>query len=233
MCFASIRIGLYDSVKQTYSNLLQNVGLGGSVIVRLLAGSTTGAMAVACAQPTDVVKVRMQAQKAGTQRYKGVIAAYRTIAQQEGMKGLWKGTSPNIARNAIINCCELVTYDMIKEKILATQLLPDSLPCHFLSATGAGFIATVVGSPVDVVKTRFMNSPQGTYSGVINCAMVMFKNEGFKAFYKGFTPSFTRLVTWNIVMFVSYEQLKKAIMNRREQKLLPTLEIKRNTQRYM
>ena len=95
------------------------------------------------------------------------------------------GTSPNIARNAIINCCELVTYDVIKEKILASQLLSDSMPCHFLSATGAGFIATLVGSPVDVVKTRFMNSAQGTYSGVFNCAIVMFKREGFKAFYKG------------------------------------------------
>ena len=75
---------------------------------------------------------------------------------------------------------------MIKEKILATKLLSDSLPCHFLSATGAGFIATLIGSPVDVVKTRFMNSANGTYSGVFNCAMVMFKNEGFAAFYKGY-----------------------------------------------
>lgn len=67
--------------------------MGGGIVVRLLAGSTTGAMAVVCAQPTDVVKVRMQAQKAGTRRYNGVIAAYRMIAQQEGMKGLWKGRS--------------------------------------------------------------------------------------------------------------------------------------------
>lgn len=95
------------------------------------------------------------------------------------------GTSPNIARNMVINCCELVTYDMIKERILAWQLMNDSLPCHFVSATGAGFIATVIGSPVDVVKTRFMNSATGTYSGVFNCAMTMFKNEGFSAFYKG------------------------------------------------
>lgn len=63
---------------------------------RLLAGSTTGAMAVAFAQPTDVVKVRFQAQvrlpeSGGVKRYNGTLDAYRTIARVEGIKGLWKG----------------------------------------------------------------------------------------------------------------------------------------------
>ena len=93
--------------------------------------------------------------------------------------------TPNIARNAIVNCSELVSYDLIKEAILKYQLLSDNMPCHFVSAFGAGFVTTVIASPVDVVKTRIMNSAPGTYSGVINCAVVMGKKEGFKAFYKG------------------------------------------------
>lgn len=50
-------------------------------------------MAVAIAQPTDVVKVRFQAQAnvSNTRRYKGTMDAYKTIAKQEGMRGLWKG----------------------------------------------------------------------------------------------------------------------------------------------
>ena len=60
--------------------------------LRILAGITTGAMAVSCAQPTDVVKVRMQAAAKGTARYSGCLNAYRTIAVEEGVRGLWKGT---------------------------------------------------------------------------------------------------------------------------------------------
>lgn len=53
-------------------------------------------MAVAFAQPTDVVKVRFQAQvrlpeSGGAKRYKGTLDAYKTIARVEGIKGLWKG----------------------------------------------------------------------------------------------------------------------------------------------
>ncbi|XP_076002078.1 dicarboxylate carrier UCP2-like [Genypterus blacodes] len=214
MSFASVRIGLYDSMKQFYTRGSDNAGIG----VRLLAGSTTGAMAVAFAQPTDVVKVRFQAQvrkpAPGTvQRYNGTMDAYKTIAREEGFKGLWKGCLPNIARNSIVNCSELVTYDIIKELILKRNLMTDNMPCHFTAAFAAGFCTTIVASPVDVVKTRYMNSRPGQYKGALNCAMTMLVKEGATSFYKGFVPSYLRLGSWNIVMFVTYEQIKRAVVN--------------------
>lgn len=209
MSFASVRIGLYDSVKQFYQNASAQVLPSGSVLVRIMAGVTTGGMAVTLAQPTDVVKVRLQAQKGGVKRYKGAVHAYKTIGREEGLKGLWKGTAPNITRNAIVNASELVCYDLIKEKILAMRLMSDNLPCHFTAAFCSGFVTTCVASPVDVVKTRFMNSSKGQYKGAVDCAVKMFREGGPKAFYKGFMPSFMRLGSWNICMFVFYEQLKR------------------------
>ncbi|XP_073321517.1 mitochondrial brown fat uncoupling protein 1 [Pagrus major] len=211
MCFASIRIGLYDNVKNFYTGGKDNP----NVLIRILAGCTTGAMAVSFAQPTDVVKVRFQAQSnldGVARRYTGTMQAYKHIFQNEGMRGLWKGTLPNITRNALVNCTELVTYDLIKEAILKHNLLSDNLPCHFVSAFGAGFVTTVIASPVDVVKTRYMNSPPGQYKSAINCAWTMMTKEGPTAFYKGFVPSFLRLGSWNVVMFVSFEQIKRAMM---------------------
>ncbi|XP_055138879.1 putative mitochondrial transporter UCP3 isoform X2 [Symphalangus syndactylus] len=180
MSFASIRIGLYDSVKQVYTPKGAD---NSSLTTRILAGCTTGAMAVTCAQPTDVVKVRFQASihlgpSGSDRKYNGTMDAYRTIAREEGVRGLWK----------------------------------DNFPCHFVSAFGAGFCATVVASPVDVVKTRYMNSPPGQYLSPLDCMIKMVAQEGPTAFYKGFTPSFLRLGSWNVVMFVTYEQLKRALM---------------------
>ncbi|XP_053312637.1 mitochondrial uncoupling protein 2-like isoform X2 [Spea bombifrons] len=184
MSFASVRIGLYDSVKHFYCRQAENSG----VWCRLLAGCTTGALAVTFAQPTDVVKVRFQAHvkvSDGNKRYNGTVDAYKTIAKEEGLKGLWKGTMPNITRNAIVNCAELVTYDLIKEAILNRHLMTDNLPCHFVAAFGAGFCATIVASPVDVVKTRYMNSTGGQYKNALDCAVTMLVKEGSPAFYKG------------------------------------------------
>lgn len=71
---------------------MTDVGIG----TRLLAGCTTGAMAVTFAQPTDVVKVRFQAQvrlanSGSVKRYSSTLEAYKTIARDEGIRGLWKG----------------------------------------------------------------------------------------------------------------------------------------------
>ncbi|XP_044786388.1 mitochondrial brown fat uncoupling protein 1 isoform X3 [Bubalus bubalis] len=181
--FASLRIGLYDTVQEFFTT-----GKEASLGSKISAGLTTGGVAVFIGQPTEVVKVRLQAQShlhGPKPRYTGTYNAYRMIATTEGLMGLWKGTTPNLTRNVIINCTELVTYDLLKKALVKNKLLADDVPCHFVSAVVAGFCTTVLSSPVDVVKTRFVNSSPGQYTSVPNCAMMMFIREGPSAFFKG------------------------------------------------
>jgi solute carrier family 25 uncoupling protein 8/9 len=76
----------------------------------------SGAIGIAVANPTDVVKIRLQSQMndGGAQRYKGAADCYAKIIAKDGIAGLWTGVGPNIARNAIINAAELATYDQVK-----------------------------------------------------------------------------------------------------------------------
>lgn len=207
--FASIRIGLYDRVKELYGD--DGRGTHPRVFTKIAASITTGTLAVCLFQCTDVVKIRMQASGVKNAPYSGAFNAYRTIYIEEGVKGLWKGSFANIARLSLVNISEVVVYDIIKSFFLAKQLMHDNIPLHFVSAIGAGFAATVIASPVDVVKTRFMNSREGQYRSALHCAVETMKHNGPTAFYKGFTPNFIRLGSWNIVMFLTYEQLKRAI----------------------
>nr|XP_010952910.1 mitochondrial brown fat uncoupling protein 1 [Camelus bactrianus] len=210
--FPSLRIGLCDTVQEFFTTGKETASSLGS---KVSAGLTTGGVAVFTGQPTEVVKVRLQAQShlhGPKPRYTGTYNAYRIIATTEGLTGLWKGTTPNLTRNVIINCTELVTYDLMKAALVKNKLLADDVPCHFVSAVIAGFCTTVLSSPVDVVKTRFVNSPPS----VPNCSMTMLTKEGPSAFFKGFVPSFWRLGSWNVIMFVCFEQLKRELMKSRQ-----------------
>lgn len=83
-----------EHFKTWLHNIIYMLSPDAGIVSRLLAGCTTGAMAVTFAQPTDVVKVRFQAQMRladGAKRYNGTMDAYKTIARDEGIKGLWKG----------------------------------------------------------------------------------------------------------------------------------------------
>lgn len=47
--------------------------------------------------------------------------------------------------------------------------MEDNVPCHLVSSAIAGFTASFIGSPVDVLKTRIMNAKPGQYSSVLHC----------------------------------------------------------------
>jgi len=214
MVFASLRIGLYDSVRDYYCG--KDFKGDPPITKKILAGLTTGAFAISIANPTDVVKVRLQAEGRlppdVPRKYNSVTDAYSKIIKQEGVAGLWRGWGPNVLRNSVINAVELASYDEIKYQIISRGFLNDGIPCHFVSSAFAGFLAVIFGSPFDVVKTRMMNSQKGIgegYKNPLDCVIKTLKNEGPLAFYGGFIANCSRLVTWNIVMFMSLQQLRR------------------------
>ena len=90
MAFSAIRIGAYETVKQKYVQISGAEGTLTLLGVRIAAGVTTGTIAILSAQPTDVVKIRMQAEliKPGEKsRYNGVMHAYKTVFKEEGIAG--------------------------------------------------------------------------------------------------------------------------------------------------
>lgn len=95
------------------------------------------------------------------------------------------GCLPNMTRNGIVNIGEVVTYDIIKDHLIHSNIMSNGTPCHLVSAFAAGFCGTVLASPVDVVKTRFMNSMPSQYKGVLHCTTVLWRELGFAGFYKG------------------------------------------------
>lgn len=46
------------------------------------------------------------------------------------------------------------------------------------------------------------------YSSISECALTLWRTQGIKGFYAGFNANVYRLVIWNIIMFVSREQIK-------------------------
>jgi len=221
LVFASLRLGLYEPIRNFYYENLE----GGddvtksSLITKVFAGLTTGAIAMCVAQPTDVIKIRLQAQgrlpPGEKPLYSGMIDCARKGIAKDGVLGLWRGLAPNVCRNSVINAAELATYDQFKQILLGFGFA-DTPSTHCLSAFSAGFAATCIGSPFDVVKTRVMQGARGAdgqmlYKGMIDCFVKMFKKEGLMSFYNGFAPNYMRIGTWNVIMFLSYEQIKKLL----------------------
>lgn len=129
---------------------------------------------------------------------------YSEIFKKEGFNGFYRGIQPNIFRNICVNIGEMASYDQFKQLFLQYTSIKDGIGLHFICGFMAGFVATVIASPADVVKTRLMSSPD-SYSGVVNAFTRMMAEEGPKAFYKGFFANFMRLSLWSISCFIAME----------------------------
>ena len=67
-------------------------------------------------------------------------------------------------------------------------------------------------TPLDVLKTRLMTQGSGAnaeYKNVIDCAVRIWKEEGGKAFLKGWEPRVTWIAIGGFIFFSALEQSKK------------------------
>lgn len=185
-------------------------------INKFLAGGCAGAIGISLANPVDVIKVRMQADRSG-QLYRGVGDAFTKIYQREGFRGFLRGMPPNIKRGFIVNAAELGTYDHSKEFFISRGILSDGVFAHTGASCVAGFAGAAASNPIDVLKTRLMSQPTDAsgkgklYTSMLDCASKTFREGGVTAFYKGFIPNWMRKAPWCVLFFVTYEKYREAL----------------------
>uniref|UniRef100_A0A1A7YVY9 Solute carrier family 25, member 30 n=1 Tax=Iconisemion striatum TaxID=60296 RepID=A0A1A7YVY9_9TELE len=201
--YGTIKIGTYQSFKR----LLVDRPEDETLLTNVFCGVLSGVISSSIANPTDVLKIRMQAQ--GNVIQGSMMGNFIHIYQEEGTRGLWKGVSLTAQRAAIVVGVELPVYDITKKHLIQSGYMGDTMYTHFLSSFVCGLAGALASNPVDVVRTRMMNQRGGAlYQGTLDCLLQTWRLEGFMALYKGFFPNWLRLGPWNIIFFLTYEQLK-------------------------
>lgn len=84
--YGTIKIGCYH----TFKRILVENPEHETLPINVVCGVAAGVFASSLANPTDVLKVRMQAQGANFAQTNGMMHSFFTIYQQEGTKGLWR-----------------------------------------------------------------------------------------------------------------------------------------------
>ncbi len=162
--YGSLRYGLYGPIK---GKLGIQKGEPVPLWKKIAAGGAAGAIASAIANPTDLLKVRLQTDgqakgadgKLLPKQYNGMVDCFTKTLRNEGALALWTGVGPTVGRATVLAAAELATYDEVKSQLLGGGYMQDGLPCHIVTATCSGFVATVASSPFDVVKSRVMGQP--------------------------------------------------------------------------
>lgn len=211
--YSGVRFPAYEVIKnmmpsQQNNKIKQEV----SLIEKVGSGLAAGAIGAVVANPLDLCLVRMQADGklplAERRGYTNVFNALFRISREEGIIALWKGSTPTVTRAMIVTASQFAAYDQIKQTFVANGARDNALT-HVGCGICAGFVASFASNPVDVIKSRIMNS-SGVYTGPIDCLSKTVKNEGPFALYKGISATCLRTVPYVTVMFLTLEQIKSA-----------------------
>ncbi|CAK8696152.1 unnamed protein product [Clavelina lepadiformis] len=218
--YTGVRMIVYEQMRENV--LGRNKDGSFSVWKAAIAGLCAGSVGQFVASPMDLVKVKMQMKNhrmlGNTEpNFTNVCHALRSTYHANGIKGLWAGWVPNVQRAALVNVGNLTTYDVAKQYILRNTRLKDNWFCHMLASICSGFVAAVLGTPADVVKTRMMNQARDSngrglfYKSSVDCVVTTVKQEGFLSLYKGFIPIWSRIAPWSVIFWITNEEIRKLI----------------------
>lgn len=198
---ALLRHSVFSTLRHGLFKVAEEASGGMNAAQRLGTAMCTGALAGAVACPADVVMIRMQAD--GTRpehlrrNYRNVFHGMRSVCQEEGLRACWLGVAPTTLRAMLVTSSQISAFTAAKPA-LEKHMGLTGLGLQMASAAVSGLTACVVTQPVDVVKTRIMQSPpKGTsgprYTGPLDVVRKTLQTEGLFAFYKGLSATMLRL----------------------------------------
>ncbi|XP_072930813.1 calcium-binding mitochondrial carrier protein SCaMC-2 isoform X1 [Epargyreus clarus] len=97
--YAGIDLAVYETLKKKYINRYQANNEQPGMLLLLACGSTSCTLGQVCSYPLALVRTRLQAQEKAAKGAEGTMrGAFREIVQREGVRGLYRGITPNFIK---------------------------------------------------------------------------------------------------------------------------------------
>lgn len=212
----------YELSKSYLNKMFKNTK-DDSIAIHLTSGLVADVAGSLTWTPMDVIKQRLQVQKAsGHHKYRNSFHAMRVIMAEEGLRGLFRGFGAGIATYGPYVSLYFALYEQIKlfaasDKMLNTQdvyKLPSYV--YLLGSATAASISAGVTCPLDVIKTRVQvqeKLPSGEYQyrNGFDAFKQIIRTEGSSALFQGIKPRCLWIAGGTALTMLAYEEIRKLV----------------------
>ena len=144
--------------------------------------------------------------------FQGPADCVRSIVRANGIRGLYKGFSSLLPRDALGGAAYMPLFTFLNTHMTEHFKVydPHGLLANLISGGLVGAVTYAMTMPFDVVKSRLQaDTFKVKYSGVIDCIIQSYRNEGIQAFFRGVTVTVVRSIPVNATMLLVYHQSLK------------------------
>ncbi|KAF3691562.1 Mitochondrial folate transporter/carrier Solute carrier family 25 member 32 [Channa argus] len=199
-------VSLAGHVQQVFSHVR---------IENLVAGLSGGVVSTLVLHPLDLVKIRFAVSDGLELRpkYSGILHCMKSVWQQDGVRGLYQGVTPNVWGAGASWGLYFFFYNAIKGYMKEGRQTELSAAEHLVSAAEAGILTLTLTNPIWVTKTRLVlqyNSDPASrhYKGMLDALVKIYRHEGVPGLYKGYVPGLFG-TSHGALQFMAYEELKR------------------------
>jgi solute carrier family 25 protein 14/30 len=206
LSYSTLRFGLYKPIKTA---LGAGTARDTPVWKMLAAGGAAAGIAGLVSNPTDLLKVRMQAEE-GAARSMAAHAREVYVSSGRRVLGFWRGASTTVVRAVTLGAVKMATYDSSKAAVedwagFRQGTLANTLAASTITSANVIFWS----APVDFLRTRVMTGDGS--AGMAQIVAQQVKANGPLVMWRGWLPQYMRLLPYGTLQFLFMEQLATAL----------------------
>lgn len=177
---------------------------------RFALGSIAGAVGATAVYPIDLVKTRMQNQRAGSfigeLMYRNSIDCFKKVIRHEGVFGLYRGLVPQLLGVAPEKAIKLTMNDLVRDKLMDKN---GNIPLwgEIVAGCCAGGSQVIFTNPLEIVKIRLQVAGEIAGGAKVRAWNVV-KDLGLLGLYKGARACFLRDIPFSAIYFPMYAHTK-------------------------
>ena len=218
----SIQFGANEYAKRIMKNSYKSNQL--PVPVLALCGSFAGFCNAFVASPVELVRIKLQAQKKGSNKFTGSVQTLKYLYNHHGISGVFQGLNSTILREVPAYFIYFGVYEGLMQRAVKTYGGRDQIPLYKISIFGAlaGCCLWAGIFPLDVIKSRIQADTISTpkYKSIADCANKVHAEQGLAGFYRGIKPCMIRAVFANIATFITFEKVNQFLKARKKKNTL-------------
>ncbi|GAB1607587.1 mitochondrial coenzyme A transporter SLC25A42-like [Argonauta hians] len=179
------------------------------ILTSLIAGALAGAVAKTAIAPLDRTKINFQSKNVRFSAREAVRFLYLCF-KNEGFLSLWRGNTATMARIIPYAAMQYAAHEQYKQLLNRDKRKRHLTPGNrFLAGALAGMTAVAFTYPLDLVRARMAVTARERYHNLPEVVIKIYREEGFRTLYRGFTPTILGSIPYSGTGFFTYESLKK------------------------
>ncbi|EAU90579.1 mitochondrial carrier protein [Coprinopsis cinerea okayama7 len=160
--------------------------------------------------PLDVAKCNMQVNPV---KYNGLMPTLRTLAAEEGQRGLWKGFGPTLVGYSLQGMFKYGLYEIFKDyysNLAGEEIATKYKPAIWLAGSASAEVfADIALCPFEMTKVKIQTSPNGTFPTAFGAALRQMSATKAETRYPfgSLVPLWSRQIPYTMAKFFFFEKI--------------------------